>query len=168
MHHRIAIFGTALVALAGFSNVWAATDVGVSVQVNQPGVYGRIDIGNTSRPAVINTAPVVIMAPPPPQQQPQQRQVQAPEPVYMWVPPAHQRNWKRHCREYHACNQPVYFVQDQWYDANVRGGSPQAQGRGPEERRHGEHRSHDREERRDEGGDRGERGHGDHGGKHRD
>lgn len=163
MYPRFLTIGAALIALTGLSSAWAATDVGVSVQVNQPGVYGRIDIGNTSRPAVVNTAPVIIMAPQP---QPQQRQVQAPEPVYMWVPPGHQRNWKRHCREYNACNKPVYFVQDQWYNDNVRGPG-QAQGRDHEERRHEEHRRHDREERRDEGdqGDRGERGHGKHHGR---
>ena len=70
MYPRSLTLGAALVALIGISNAWAATDVGVSVQVNQPGVYGRIDIGNTSRPAVVNTAPVVIMAPQPQPQQP--------------------------------------------------------------------------------------------------
>ncbi len=164
-HHRSLTLGAALTALMSLSSAWAATDVGVSVQVNQPGVYGRIDIGNTARPTVINTAPVVVM---PAQPQPQQRQiqVQAPEPVYMWVPPGHQRNWKRHCREYNACNQPVYFVQDQWYRDNIRGSG---QGRDYEERRHNEHRRHDRDERRDDG-DRDEHGHGEHGkhGKHRD
>jgi len=46
--------------------------------------------------------------------------VMQPEPVYMWVPPGHRKNWRKHCGQYHACGVPVYFVQDQWYDQNVR------------------------------------------------
>ena len=38
----------------------AATDVGVSVSVNQPGFYGRIDLGNQPPPMVIYAEPVII------------------------------------------------------------------------------------------------------------
>ncbi len=88
-----------------------AADVGVSVQISQPGVYGRIDIGQFPRPQVVVQQPVIVV------QQPQR-----PSPVYMWVPPGHQKNWKKHCRDYGACGVPVYFVQDQWYDNHVRKG----------------------------------------------
>ena len=37
-----------------------ATDVGVSVSVAQPGFYGRVDVGNVPRPAVIYARPVVV------------------------------------------------------------------------------------------------------------
>ena len=33
-------------------------------------------------------------------------------PVYLYVPPAHQQNWSRHCAGYNACGQPVYFVRE--------------------------------------------------------
>ena len=88
-----------------------AADVGVSVQISQPGVYGRIDIGQFPRPQVVVQQPVIVL------QQPQRL-----APVYMWVPPGHRKNWKKHCRDYGACGVPVYFVQDQWYDNHVRKG----------------------------------------------
>src|SRR5262245_63453068 len=80
-----------------------ATDVGVSVQVSQPGVYGRVDIGRFPQPQVIVPQPVVIAAPPVVVAQPAQ-------PVYLWVPPGHRKQWSKHCHEYNACGAPVYFV----------------------------------------------------------
>jgi hypothetical protein len=35
-------------------------------------------------------------------------------PLYLYVPPGHQKNWKKHCGQYGACGQPVYFVQESW------------------------------------------------------
>jgi len=81
-----------------------AADVGVSVQVGQPGFYGRIDIGNTAPPPVVVAEPVWV-----------QRQPVRVEPVYMRVPPGHQKHWDKHCREYNACGVPVYFVREDWY-----------------------------------------------------
>jgi hypothetical protein len=83
----------------------AAAQVGVSIGINQPGVYGRINIGDVPRPALILPQPVLI-APP-------RVAVQA-APVYLYVPTAHQQNWRRYCGRYNACGQPVYFVRDQW------------------------------------------------------
>jgi hypothetical protein len=81
-----------------------AADVGVSVNVGQPGFFGRIDIGNV-RPPVIYAEPMVI-APP--------RAVMQ-SPIYLRVPPGHAKNWARHCGEYNACAQRTYFVQENWY-----------------------------------------------------
>ena len=61
--------------------------------IAQPGVYGRIDIGN---------------APPP------QAVLVKRRPIYLYVPPGHQKNWAKHCQHYDACGQPVYFVQERW------------------------------------------------------
>ena len=85
-----------------------ALDVGVSIGISRPGVHGRIDIGRYPAPVVVQPRPVAIYAPPPTVQ-----------PVYMWVPPGHQRRWSRHCAAYGACGVPVYFVQDQWYQQHV-------------------------------------------------
>ena len=82
-----------------------AADVGVSVQVGEPGFYGRIDIGNFPPPQVIYPQPVVIQP---------VREVH--QPIYLHVPPGHAKNWRKHCRKYNACGQPVYFVQDRWYN----------------------------------------------------
>lgn len=89
-----------------------ATDVGVTIEVSQPGVYGRIDIGRFPQPAVVLPQPVII-APPP-------YAVVRPEPVYVWVPYGHRKDWKKHCHRYNACGVPVYFVRHDWYDQNVR------------------------------------------------
>ena len=84
-----------------------AADVGVSVQVGQPGFYGRIDIGNFPQPQLIYPQPVVI--------QPVPAGV-VHRPIYLRVPPGHAKNWRKHCSKYNACGQPVYFVHDRWYN----------------------------------------------------
>ena len=105
---------TTAAAAAATMSLWsvpaAAVDVGVSVQISQPGVYGRIDIGRFPQPQVIVAQPVIVARP---------VAVAPPQPVYMWVPPGHRKNWKKHCRDYGACGVPVYFVRHDWYDQHV-------------------------------------------------
>jgi hypothetical protein len=101
-------FLIALGLMAASLPVLAQTNVGVSVAVSQPGVYGRIDIGNVPQPPAVVYQQPVIIAPP-------QHVVVQPQPVYLYVPPGHQKHWGKHCREYNACGQPVYFVQENWY-----------------------------------------------------
>lgn len=84
-----------------------ASDVGVAVSVGQPGFYGRIDIGNYPQPRLIYPAPVMVQPMP---------MGMAPQPIYLRAPPGHRKNWRKHCRKYGACGQPVYFVQDSWYN----------------------------------------------------
>ena len=82
-------------------------DVGVSVNVGQPGFYGRIDIGNAPPPRVVYAQPIIV----------QQVQVAQPlQPVYLRVPPGHAKKWSKHCHKYDACNRPAYFVRDDWYN----------------------------------------------------
>lgn len=83
----------------------AQTNVGVSIGINQPGVYGRIDIGNYPQPRIVYPQPVVIVQSPVAVYQ---------QPIYLYVPPGHQKNWAKHCGRYNACGQPVYFVQEDW------------------------------------------------------
>lgn len=118
-----------------------ATDVGVSVQISQPGVYGRVDIGRFPQPQVIVQQPVLVA--------PQPVVVARPvQPVYMWVPPGHRKDWRRHCHAYNACGVPVYFVRHDWYGQHVRVA---------------DNRRHDRDDDRDRG-----RGHGKGHGKRND
>ncbi len=84
-----------------------ATDVGVSISIGEPGFYGRIDIGNAPRPELIYPKPVVIRPVP-------GRVVEAP--IYLHVPPGHEKHWEKHCAKYNACGRPVYFVRDRWYN----------------------------------------------------
>ena len=105
IHLQIA---AALVALAGGA-AQAQVSVGASININVPGVYGRVDIG---APGVTYVAPPVVYAQPliiaPSPVAVQQR------PIYLYVPEAHQHDWAHHCRAYGACGQPVYFVREQW------------------------------------------------------
>ncbi len=66
-----------------------------------PGVYGQVNIGNAPPPALVYAQPMW-GGPVMPQAQP----------LYMWVPPGHSRNWRRYCGRYHACGQPVYFLRN--------------------------------------------------------
>ncbi len=125
--------------LAGASDI----DVGVSIGISQPGVYGRIDIGRFPQPQLVVAQPIYVERP--------ARMVRAPEPVYMWVPPGHRKNWKKHCREYGACGAPVYFVRDDWYEQKVRHG-----GRGPD---HDDRGGHGKDKDKDKGQGHGQ-GHG--------
>ena len=83
-----------------------AADVGVTINVGEPGFYGRIDIGDFPRPQLIYQRPVTVERVP---------REQVREPLYLHVPPGHERHWSRHCAQYDACGQPVYFVRDRWY-----------------------------------------------------
>jgi hypothetical protein len=97
-----------LCAAAALSFIGAAsaqTSVGVSVSVQQPGVYGRIDIGNAPPPPVVYAQPVIIARP---------AVVVPAQPLYLYVPPGHQKKWAKHCHSYNACGQPVYFVKESW------------------------------------------------------
>ena len=84
-----------------------ASDVGVSVSVGQPGFYGRVEIGSLPPPQLVYAQPIVI--------QPGPAHVSS-LPIYLHVPPGHAKNWSKHCARYNACGQPVYFVQETWYN----------------------------------------------------
>ena len=100
----------AVMSLAGLAALPAAqaADVGVSIGFSQPGIYGRVDVGRYPAPVLVAPQPVYIGRP-----------AYRADPVYLWVPPDHRRNWRRHCGQYGACGAPVYFVEDGWYRQNV-------------------------------------------------
>ncbi len=97
------LIAAAVAATLVTPSVYAA-DVGVSISVGQPGFYGRLDIGDYPPPRLIYRQPMII----------ERVQMDRP-PVYLRVPPGHAKHWKKHCREYNACDERVYFVQDNWY-----------------------------------------------------
>lgn len=149
-------------AACAITPVMAQTNVGVSIGINQPGVYGRIDIGNGGygQPQLVYPQPVII-APP--------AVVYERRPIYLYVPPAHQQNWRRYCGRYQACGQPVYFVQEQWvrnrwqqeHPGNGRPGWGNRDGR---DDRHDHDHDHDRGGKKDRGHGNGHgNGHGKHG-----
>lgn len=96
----------AAIATATISTPSLATDVGVSLSIGQPGFYGQIDIGDYPQPQVIYRRPIII-----------EREVLMDRPpMYLRVPPGHRKHWSKHCGEYNACGERVYFVQDNWYN----------------------------------------------------
>jgi hypothetical protein len=139
----------AVLLLTGGAVGAATAQVGVSIGINQPGVYGRINIGDVPRPALVMPQPVLI-APP-------RVAVQA-APVYLYVPPAHQQNWRRYCGRYNACGQPVYFVRDQWVRERYEHEHPGWN--------RGRHKGWDKHDKHDKHDDRGH-GHGNGHGKGR-
>jgi hypothetical protein len=132
-------------SLLALTSTAMASDVGVSVNIGQPGFYGQIDIGRLPQPPVVYAQPVIVERP--------VRYVEQ-RPIYLRVPPGHAKHWSKHCREYNACGQRVLFVQDSWY-ANEYAPRYREQ--------HGDHHDRDDRHNRDDRGDRGDRhdhGHG--------
>lgn len=112
-----------------------AADVGVSISIGEPGYYGRLDINDYPPPQVIYQQPIAI------ERVPMDR-----PPIYLRVPPGYARHWDRHCREYHACDERVFFVQDNWYSREY---VPRyrKQHRMHQDERQGENWHHDHEQR---------------------
>jgi hypothetical protein len=109
-----ATLAATLPAAAGTS-----VDVGVGITIREPGVYGRIEIGNRPPPPILYPQPVVIAQP---------AVVVAQPPMYLYVPPGHAKNWRKHCHRYQACARPVYFVQETWVRDEYQRAHP---GKGP-------------------------------------
>ncbi|MEE1654285.1 MULTISPECIES: hypothetical protein [Brachymonas] len=64
------------------------------------GVYGQIVLGDSRvSPPVYYNDPRIIT-----------RTGYINQPVYLYVPDAHRKDWKRYCKDYKSCNRPVYFV----------------------------------------------------------
>ena len=117
-----------------------------------PGVYGQVQIGNDRPPPIVYAQPMLIEA-----------QAAPPPPVYLHVPPGHAKNWRKHCREYNACNRPVYFVRSEEYepgyvrrdydhehDRSRHGDDDRDHGHGDHDRGHHGGHDHDDHDRRDE------------------
>ncbi|MDD5051433.1 MAG: hypothetical protein PHO27_01730 [Sulfuricurvum sp.] len=121
-----------------------AADVGVSVSIGQPGFYGQIDIGNFAQPRVLYAQPMIVD-----RGIPMNR-----APIYLRVPPGHAKHWSKHCHEYNACNQRVYFVNNEWYERDYAPRYQQEHGYQRDDRRN-ESRGDDRRNRHNE--DRGDR-----------
>jgi len=82
-----------------------AADVAISVNIGQPGFYGRLDMDDYTPPQLVYQQPRMARAVPGNRQ-----------PIYLNVPPGHAKNWRRHCHTYNACDERVYFVRNSWYE----------------------------------------------------
>ena len=130
-------------ALAACAIAPVYAQVGVSIGINQPGVYGQINIGGGyPPPAIVYPQPVIISPGP----------VVGP-PMYLYVPPLYQRNWRRYCGRYNACGRRVYFVQEQWVRDRYHHAHPEWRGNRNDQRRW--NRDDDHDHSHDHGNDRG-------------
>jgi hypothetical protein len=84
----------------------AMAEVGVSINIGQPGFYGQIELGDFRAPPTVYAQPIIVERGP--------RYVRE-EPMYLRVPPGHMKKWNKHCGAYNACGRQVYFVRDEWY-----------------------------------------------------
>lgn len=91
----------------------ASTNIGVSIGINAPGQYGRIDINNYPQPVLVSPQAIIYAPSPVAIYQ---------RPIYLYVPQSQQLNWGRYCGGYRACGQPVYFVQESWVRDEYRRG----------------------------------------------
>jgi hypothetical protein len=94
----------ALLAVATMAGTAAAANVNIHVTIGDPGYYGPLDVRGYPAPRLVYAQPVV----------PQRVIVR--EPIYLRVPAYQTRSWRSYCGRYNACNRPVYFVQDTWYN----------------------------------------------------
>ncbi|MFA6063555.1 MAG: hypothetical protein WC736_13270 [Gallionella sp.] len=122
------LFG-AVMLVATLSPPAQAADVGVSLSIGQPGFYGRLDMGDYPPPQLLYRQPRMI-----------ERSDIHRAPVYLRVPPGHARNWRRHCRDYNACDEQVYFVQENWYQREY---VPRYQAEHRDRKRNDKHDRHD-------------------------
>ena len=154
---HLQIAAAALVALAGGA-AQAQVSVGAAININVPGVYGRVDFGAPGvafvAPPVVYAQPLIIAASPVAVHQ---------RPIYLYVPEAHQHYWAHHCAAYGACGQPVYFVREQWVHDRYVQHNPHDRRFDHWDRQHGygpeRGHEHDRDRRHDDHG----HGHDDHG-----
>jgi hypothetical protein len=124
----------------------AATNIGVSIGINAPGQYGRIDINNYPQPVLINEQPIIYA---PSRVAVQQR------PIYLYVPQVQQSRWGSYCGRYGACGQPVYFVQETWVRDEYRREHDNRNGR---KFRNGDRNDHDNGRGNGRGNGNGKRG----------
>jgi hypothetical protein len=92
-------------AVAAVLPAYAGTNIGVTIGINAPGQYGRINIDNYPQVQLVAPQPIIYAPSPVAAYQ---------RPIYLYVPQAHQASWGRYCGRYGACGQPVYFVQENW------------------------------------------------------
>src|SRR5258706_4569285 len=97
----------AALALAVASTAALATNVGVPVTIGDRGYRGRIDIVNFPPPQLVFPEPVIIEPVP---------VGVVRQPAYIYVPVTEAKECRKYCKKYKACGQPVYFVQETWYN----------------------------------------------------
>ena len=79
---------------------------GIAISIGAPGFFGIVDINGYPAPELVYPEPIVI----------DPAAAWGP-PIYLRVPPYYINDWGRYCYQYNACNRPVYFITDTWYNS---------------------------------------------------
>lgn len=137
------------------NTVAVAADVGVSINIGQPDFYGRLDINGYPQPQLLYRQPKYL--------EPESIN-QAP--IYMRVPPGHAKKWRKHCHEYNACNERVWFVRDSWYRNQYAPRYQEQHGNRGEHERSNHGSNHGGQENSHQGNRRGKHGNNNHGNNH--
>lgn len=96
---------TVAVVLFSLTCAQARTHVNVNLNFGDVGYFGVIPPMSGYTPRVWNTNPVVAVG----------AAIAGVAAIYLNVPNAHRKDWKRYCGQYNACDKPVHFVQGNWY-----------------------------------------------------
>lgn len=120
---KLSILALTLACIGAAPAAHAATQIAVSIGINAPGQYGRIDFNNYPQAVLITQQPVIYL---------RETVVVQQAPIYLYAPTGHQANWGRYCRRYQACGRPVYFVREDWVRAQYgREREERKRGKGP-------------------------------------
>lgn len=95
-----------VLALASVLAIATATaQSGNVVPQHRSVAYGVVEMDHPE-PRVLNSHPVIVH---------RNRGNRHADPIFVYVPAHHRRNWTRFCGRYEACRQPVYFLNEVWY-----------------------------------------------------
>jgi hypothetical protein len=134
----------------------ALAQISGSLDINKPGVYGRISLGpqpgvTIPPPTLVYPQPVIIAPAPVAVVQ---------RPIYLYVPPGHAKDWSKHCAQYAACGQPVLFVQEGWVRDRYVERQAWEREHGRHDHGHGHGHGHDKGDHNDDHDDDHDNGHG--------
>ena len=87
-------------------NATAGLHFDLNVNVGAPGYFGPIPMVSGMVPQLWNVQPVIAVGP----------VVVAAEPIYLRVPNFQRKSWRKYCGRYGACERPVFFVKNSWYE----------------------------------------------------
>ena len=88
----------------------AGVHFNLNVNFGSPGYYGPLPIVTGMVPQLWNVQPVIAVGP----------VVVSTEPIYLRVPNFQRKSWRKYCHRYGACERPVYFVKNSWYEHEYR------------------------------------------------
>ncbi|MGI6655379.1 MAG: hypothetical protein ACOX5Z_00830 [Desulfobulbus sp.] len=106
MHCRFLVLLPALLLLLSLG---PQAHAALHITIGDSAFYGLLDMAGFSNPRFINPNPIII------DKSGLRMGRGMDNPLYLRVPLGHLKKWSKHCHKYNACNRPVYFVDENWY-----------------------------------------------------